>query len=100
VIKSKSVPFRESKRLTTPISEGGQGLSQRQAAKVLGVDEGTIRNDLRNNSAENAEKFRIEKPALTIVPPRETFETIVIDPPYKSMLVYWPNLGQAPRLIS
>ena len=34
------------------------GMSQRQAAVVLGVNEKTVRNDLRNNSAENAEEVR------------------------------------------
>jgi len=34
------------------------GMSQRQAAKVLGVSEGTMRNDLRNSYAENAQKLR------------------------------------------
>jgi IS30 family transposase len=37
------------------------GLSQRKAAKLLGVDEGTIRNDLRKSSAVNAESFRAKK---------------------------------------
>lgn len=37
------------------------GLSQRQAAKELGVAEGTVRNDLRNNSAEGAQKLRTTK---------------------------------------
>jgi transposase len=34
------------------------GVSQRKAAKLLGVSEGTVRNDMRDNSAENAEKLR------------------------------------------
>ena len=34
------------------------GMSQRQAAKALGVAEGTVRNDLRNNSAKSAQKLR------------------------------------------
>jgi len=37
------------------------GMSQRQAAKALGVDEGTVRNDLRKNSAQDAEKSRTTK---------------------------------------
>lgn len=37
------------------------GMSQRQAAKALGVDEGTVRGDLRKNSAESAEKSRTTK---------------------------------------
>lgn len=36
-------------------------MSQRAAAKVLGVAEGTIRNDLRNSCAENAQELRAEK---------------------------------------
>jgi hypothetical protein len=68
-----------------------------RAAKVLGVDEGTIRKDLRNNSAESAEKIRAEPTPFKreairakneelgdkeVEVPRETFETIVIDPPW------------------
>jgi DNA-directed RNA polymerase specialized sigma24 family protein len=34
------------------------GVSRRQTAKLLGVDEGTIRNDLRKDSAKSAEKVR------------------------------------------
>jgi hypothetical protein len=36
-------------------------MSQRDAAKALGVNEKTVRNDLRNNSAGNAEKVRATK---------------------------------------
>ncbi|HEU4806403.1 MAG TPA: hypothetical protein VFS91_11475 [Nitrobacter sp.] len=36
-------------------------MSQRKAAKALGVDEKTIRNDVRNNSAKSAGKFRTGK---------------------------------------
>jgi transposase len=43
---------------TAPESEGGAGLSQRQAAKLLGVSEGTVRNDVRNDYAENAQELR------------------------------------------
>src|SRR5262249_18256354 len=48
------------------------GMSRRQAAKVLGANEGTVRNDLRNNSAESAEKSRPTKPAA----PRTAHEAI------------------------
>src|SRR4030095_12458817 len=34
------------------------GMSQPEGAKAVGVDEGTVRNDLRKNSAESAEKPR------------------------------------------
>jgi 16S rRNA G966 N2-methylase RsmD len=34
------------------------GMSQRQAAKLLGVAEGTIRNDVRKSSAESAQQLR------------------------------------------
>jgi hypothetical protein len=37
---------------------GACGMSQRQAAKLLGVAEGTIRNDLRNNNAKSAQELR------------------------------------------
>jgi hypothetical protein len=72
----------DARRLTSAIAEGGKGLSKRQAAKVLGVDEKQIRRDLRTKAAESADKGRTEKPTLSIVPPRETFETIVVDPPW------------------
>jgi hypothetical protein len=69
------------------------GLSQRKAAKILGVDEGTIRNDLRNVSADDAETFRAEKAEFVrqknatlaeaaVEAPRDRFETIVLDPPW------------------
>jgi Transcriptional activator, adenine-specific DNA methyltransferase len=63
---------------------GGHGLSKRQAAKLLGVDEKQIRRDIcvRTKAAESADKSRTEKPALSIVPERERYETIVIDPPW------------------
>lgn len=34
-------------RLTAPVEDGGEGLSQREAAAVLGVHQGTVHNDLR-----------------------------------------------------
>jgi len=39
------------------------GMSRRQAAKALGVSDGTVRNDLRKNPvvAENPEKFRFKQ---------------------------------------
>jgi hypothetical protein len=43
-----------AKELTSPPAEGGQGLSQREAADVLGVNEKTVRNDLKPEPAENA----------------------------------------------
>ncbi|MGB6176437.1 MAG: hypothetical protein WBF43_08900 [Methylocella sp.] len=51
-------------------------MGERQAAKVLGVDEKQIRRDLevRTKAAESADKNRTGKPPLTLVPPRETFE--------------------------
>ena len=54
-------------RLTIEASRGKitklieAGMSRRKAAKVLGVDEGTIRGDLRKNSAKGAEKSRTTK---------------------------------------
>jgi hypothetical protein len=38
-------------------------MSQREAAKVLGCDEKTIRNDLRNDSAEGADIIRTSRAA-------------------------------------
>ncbi len=36
------------------------GMSQRQVAKLLGVDEGTVRNDLRKDYAKNAQELRTD----------------------------------------
>jgi N6-adenosine-specific RNA methylase IME4 len=73
------------------------GHSQRQAAKLLGTDEKTIRNDLRNNSAESAEKVRTgsaetkahraavaEKAAAGGITelPSEKYRIIIADPPW------------------
>jgi transposase len=41
------------------------GMSQRQAAKVLGVSEGTIRNDVRNDYAKSAQELRTGSEAKT-----------------------------------
>jgi hypothetical protein len=51
---------QKAKVLTAPISEGGSGMSNYQAAKVLGVSEGTVRNDLRKNYEENSQRIRNE----------------------------------------
>lgn len=50
--------IREAKRLVD------SGLSQRQAAKALGVDEITVRRDVRQNAAESATKSRTPSPIL------------------------------------
>lgn len=44
-----SIPERReaAKELTTPVDEGGQGMSQREAAAVLGVHHKTVGKDLR-----------------------------------------------------
>jgi len=47
------------REVTVKLVEGG--LSQRQAAKVLGVDEKTVRKDMRTKSAESADKVRTTK---------------------------------------
>jgi hypothetical protein len=73
------------------------GMSQRGAAKVLGVDKRTIGRDLGHNAPEcgakspsdsqpsRRESIRTkneELAAIEVEVPRETFETIVIDPPW------------------
>jgi transcriptional regulator with XRE-family HTH domain len=40
------------------------GMSQRQAAKALGVDERTVRRDMRPDAAENAAERRTPEPSL------------------------------------
>jgi N6-adenosine-specific RNA methylase IME4 len=69
------------------------GLSQRQAAKVLGVDEGTVRNDLRKNSAEGAENPRtkaerraqreLDLSARQAALPAKHYGVIVADPEWR-----------------
>jgi hypothetical protein len=55
--RSVSARIEESKRLTAPRSNGGEGLSNRKAAKVLGVSKDTVRNDLASSSPGNGEKL-------------------------------------------
>jgi N6-adenosine-specific RNA methylase IME4/DNA-binding CsgD family transcriptional regulator len=70
------------------------GMSQRQAAKALGVAEGTVRNDLRNNSAESAQKLRATKAerraererelaAKQAALPSQRYGVIVADPEWR-----------------
>src|ERR1035437_8099189 len=74
-----------------------QGLSQRQIATKVGADHSTVSRDLAGaNAPENGANAPDEPPsrrdairrkneALAAAPveaPRETFETIVIDPPW------------------
>jgi phage N-6-adenine-methyltransferase len=47
-----------AKRQETARALVGGGMSKRKVAKMLGVNEGTVRNDVRNHSAKSAEKFR------------------------------------------
>jgi predicted transcriptional regulator len=42
----------------------GRGMSRRQAAKLLGVGEATVRRDVRNDSANGAEKLRTTRELL------------------------------------
>jgi len=84
-----------SKRRETAQAMIESGMSQRQVAKVLGVNEKTIRNDTRNNSAESAEKVRspAEKRETALraqlklaqtpaVIPNQQYGTVIIDPPW------------------
>jgi hypothetical protein len=42
----------------------GRGMSRRQAAKLLGVGEATVRRDVRNDSTNGAEKLRTTRELL------------------------------------
>jgi len=42
------------KQLTAPVVDGGEGLSNREAADIIGVAEGTIRNDLKPDAQDYA----------------------------------------------
>jgi transposase len=69
------------------------GMSQRGAAKALGVDEGTVRNDLRKNSAQDAEKPRtkaerraereLELASKQTALPDKRYGVIVADPEWR-----------------
>lgn len=81
------------------------GMSQREAARALGVDETTIRRDLRQTAAENAAESRTERikqkqaarrareAALGLRTPEGKFGVIYADPPWK-FDVYSEDTGQ------
>jgi N6-adenosine-specific RNA methylase IME4 len=81
------------------------GMSQRKAAEALGVDEKTVRNDLRITSAESAEVIRTERTrqkqearrereaSLALKTPQGKFGVIYADPPWK-FEVYSEDIGQ------
>jgi hypothetical protein len=50
------------KELTAPPEDGGQGLSQREAADVLGVGETTVRRDLKPEPAPNGAPEAVPDP--------------------------------------
>jgi hypothetical protein len=57
-LRANRLPFHANAGGCPQSVSGISGLSQRKAAEALGVDEGTVRNDLRKLSAENAEQSR------------------------------------------
>jgi N6-adenosine-specific RNA methylase IME4/DNA-binding CsgD family transcriptional regulator len=69
------------------------GMSQREAAKVLGVDESTVRADLRENPAQAAEKSRtkaerraqreLELASAQAALPSHRYGVIVADPEWR-----------------
>jgi N6-adenosine-specific RNA methylase IME4/DNA-binding CsgD family transcriptional regulator len=69
------------------------GMSQREAAKVLGVDESTVRADLRENPAQAAEKSRtkaerraqreLELASAQAALPSQRYGVIVADPEWR-----------------
>jgi N6-adenosine-specific RNA methylase IME4 len=91
----------EARKLTTPVSEGGAGLSQRQAAKMLGVPRSTLQYDLDENRPESGRKPSTdsspirdakedeikakneELKAVEVAPVIARYGTIVIDPPWE-----------------
>lgn len=52
-----------SRELTAPLDEGGQGMTQREAAEVLGVDPATVNRDLKPEPVANATPEPEPKPA-------------------------------------
>lgn len=81
------------------------GMSQRQAAIALGVDETTIRRDLRQNAADSAAESRTERTkqkqearrkreeGLALKTPQGKYGVIYADPPWK-FEVYSEDTGQ------
>lgn len=76
--------------LTAPETNGGQGLSQRAAAEVLGVGTGTVARDAAPNGAPASEAAPAGQRARAAAapngaPPLPTtdFATLVVDPPWK-----------------
>jgi N6-adenosine-specific RNA methylase IME4 len=76
--------------LTAPEANGGHGLSQRQAAEVLGVDQATVNRDRDANASPAPEPAPAQQrrrhaadanasPAL----PATAFPTVVADPPWR-----------------
>jgi transposase len=74
------------------VAEGGKGLSIRQAAEALNVSKSTIHDDLSGKRTESVQKKdskkqagapeKEPKPVPSVEASRETFGTIVIDPPW------------------
>jgi len=61
-------------------AEGGKGLSQRQAAKQLGVSHETVRKDLATKLPKSGNKVATE--SRRSAPSQQRYETLVIDPPW------------------
>jgi hypothetical protein len=52
----------KAKELTKPVEDGGAGLSQRQAAKVLGVAKDTVRRDVAEDAPKSGAKSATKPP--------------------------------------
>jgi predicted transcriptional regulator len=66
-----------AKRQETAKALVNGGMSQRQAAKVLGVNQKTVSNDLKNFSSKSEEKLLIEErnaelKLVEVIPPEKT----------------------------
>jgi hypothetical protein len=83
----------EARRLVAPVEEGGEGLSQRQAAAVLGVDETTIRRDIGSRAANAA-----PTPTGPAVPTRKPAANAAPDPAdeeRKALAELYTGMGRA-----
>ena len=68
-------------RRTAPVEEGGSGLSSRQAAEVLGVNQATVVRDAADaNASEQADDSREARDAADANAPEPTVVDLAVDP--------------------
>lgn len=78
----EDVRLTVAKRKETAKALVDSGMSRRQVAKALGVDESTVRADVRGSPAI-AREIPAPKTPVLVSFPKKRFGTIVIDPPWE-----------------